>query len=388
VYIMPILVMFTGYMPIVWTGLPFLCLFLAWLISGMIVNEIFSWGYAKTVWMEEYNFLRLFTFIKATFALIIPLNWSFAVTPKTLTSNRRLPVRLWPQVILASSAILAIPIGSYLYHQNHHLPQGAFLANLLWVVLTGSIAIKALHFSTGNRRQRRSDHRFAIPLAVEIKASGAEGKTMVVIAQDVSSNGFSFQVNDERSLGDHLEGELKLPSGALPFTAHLMSGQVDPARGSRRIAVQFQWDEPGQADRLNACLYGNSMQWDVNSWSETRNIPWRNRLSRWFGKPGVSANEWQFARIRSHDGRKIVCAARREGAAFRALAFDPLPSTSRLTLSIDDSGPSQAELRVVGYRCYPMDDGMIHMVVLSEADEPFASVYHREPAWYSRLEAV
>ena len=391
IYIMPIVVLMTGRMPIIWAGLPFICLFLTWLISGMIVNEVFSRGYAKTVWMEEYNFLRFYTFMKATLALVIPLNWGFSVTPKQLTSDGRVPIRLWPQLLVAAGAILAIPIGSWLYHTHHHLPLGAFIANLVWVTLSASIAIKALKFATDRLQQRRVDHRFVIPLIARLKLG--RGKSFVaVIAEDVSSNGFSFAFNDERALGACLKGELQLPSGALPFKARVMDDRDDRRTGFlRRVSARFDWDKPADADPLNACLYGNTLQWDVNGWAETRHVRWQIRLLRLLDKYEEIPGRWRFAVLEAEDGRHIDCTVRRERDLYRLLAFEALPDTGHLMLRIGHAVEDAEEVRdlqMEGYRAYQIGGGTIRMAVLGKGGATPSIVYHREPSWMREPEAA
>lgn len=380
VYIMPIVVMMTGWMPIVWTGWPFLLLFSGWLLSGMLVNEVFSRGYAKTIYMEEYNFLRFYTFIKATLALVIPLNWGFAVTPKTLTSSDRVPARLWPQLLVAGCAIASIPLGLAMYHAHSYLPAGAFAANLVWVTLTAAIAIKALRFATRRLQQRRTDHRFAIPLTAILDVQDASAAGLPVIAEDISSNGFSFRIPDERQLPSVLSGELALPGGPLPFTAEVVSSFSSDATSDRRVALRFRWAKPADADPLNRCLYGNTLQWDVNAWSETRraafDLPWPGkRRSR------EEQLAWKFAEVRAAGSKGVPCIARREADAFRILALEALPGASGLTLAESAPGSPSSGLRVAGYRTYSVGGGLVHMAVVARAEQAPAINYHREPTW-------
>lgn len=390
VYCMPIVVLATGWMPIIWTGLPFLALFGAWLLSGMLVNVIFSRGYAKSLYMEEYNYLRFFTFIKATLALVIPVDWKFSVTPKTLTSRAGVSLALWPQLLVVSAAILAIPLGLTLYRANHYLPAGAFIANLAWTTITALIGIRALRFVRGRGEQRRSDHRFLIPLIATLElSSGDDPEQVSVIAENVSSNGFSFITEDTRRLTDRISGQLHLPAGLVPFVGDVVQVVDLPTAAGRRVAIRLVWETAAAADPLNSCLYGNTLQWDVNGWAEAQRRSLWSRLASLLGRDVVPASQWQFARLQVGSGVKIECLVRTEGDWFRLLAMAPLPATSDLTLTIGKQARSRTHLNVAGYRAYSIGGGHLHMAVLNSGPENQAAIsYHREPFWANALEAA
>ncbi|MFC4296155.1 glycosyltransferase [Novosphingobium tardum] len=388
VYCMPIVVLATGWMPIIWTGLPFLALFGAWLLSGMLVNEIFSRGYAKSLYMEEYNYLRFFTFIKATLALVIPVDWKFSVTPKTLTSRAGVSLALWPQLLVLSAAILAIPLGLTLYRSSHYLPAGAFLANLVWTTITAVIGIRALRFVRTRGEQRRSDHRFPIPLIATLEQQiGGAAEPIAVIADNVSSNGFSFLIEDGCRVADQITGQLRLPGGSIPFVADVVQVVELAGRKGRRVATRLAWKNAADADPLNACLYGNTLQWDVNGWAETRRSGLKTRLRQLLGRGGGSTPPWQFARLQADSGEKVECLVRAEEDGFRVLTMVPLPATSDLSLRIGQGARARTHLQVAGYRAYSIGGGHLHMAVLKGGNEGRAAIsYHREPAWANTLE--
>ncbi|MEO0033233.1 MAG: hypothetical protein RIS94_2991, partial [Pseudomonadota bacterium] len=389
IYLMPVIVLATGWMPIVWAGWTFLGLFLTWLLSGMLVNEIFSRGYCKTVFMEEYNFLRFFTFMKATLALVIPIEWKFSVTPKTARQNRNGQFRLWPQMLVVIAAVAAIPFGLYRYSTSPYLPFGAFITNIAWGMLSAGIGIKSLAFVRNRLRQRRTDHRFALPLAVRLDLG--EGRSAVVIAEDVSSGGFGFRYSASQPLGEVLRGTIALPGCDLPFTADVVHEPSDD-----RYAVQFRWARPADADPLDTCLYGNSLQWDVNGWLEVESGGAMQRLAKRITRKPVVAPAWQFARLVG-EGRSVDCVARREGDCTRVVLLGPLPATSALSLALIAQGEGvltsefaadQRYLQVAGYRQYPVANGTFHMALLVPGGSTSTFSFHREPAWARTKEAA
>lgn len=379
VYCLPILVLVTGTMPIVWTGWKFLLIFAAWFLSGMIVNEIFSRGYAKTVWTEEYNFLRFATFIKATLALVLPIKWQFSVTPKGLLGETRLPMSLWPQMLVAISGILSILVGAYRFHAYHHMPQDAFIANLFWVVVSAALSIKALSFATG-RRQRRSEHRFPIPLIARITTHDGAGRTKsrVCVARDISSLGMSLDIRKGTVPASLVEGELLLPSGSAPFRGAIVRRFTNPASANESLGLAFDWTRPGDADALNSCLYGNALQWDVNGWMETR------RRSLWSflpfaGRKAESEEGWELGHLSGNGKPGAACLVRNENGVYRVLSYASLPDTSHLKLRIEGHATVN-DLQLAGYREYRIGGSPVQMAVLADT-HVLPALFHREPAW-------
>ncbi|HKR93167.1 glycosyltransferase [Novosphingobium sp.] len=378
VYLMPIVVLLTGWMPIIWSGWSFLSLFTAWLASGVLVNEIFSRGYSKTIWMEEYNFLRFFTFMKATLALVLPIKWGFSVTPKNLASRSAFPIRLWPQVLVAAAAIASIPIGTALFETRHHLPFAGFLLNIMWASFSALLAIKAISFATDRSKQRRTDHRFIIPLIARLQ--GKDGAADVnVVAEDISSNGFGFWVDPGLPIGPEIDGEIQLPSGPLRVSGTVVGERIDALTGLRRVAVRLRWATASAADPLNACLYGNTLQWDINGWAETTASGWQNRLSRLVRKTDRKSRSWKLAHLENEDRAEIVCAVRQENDLYRIVATAPFPATGHLKLMT--ATETQDDLQVAGYRAYQVGGGTVHMGILNAEGGASSINSHRQPTW-------
>lgn len=379
VYLMPIAVLLTGNMPIIWTGAPFLLIFSLWLLSGVLVNEIFSRGYSKSLYMEEYNFLRFYTFMRATLALVIPGNWKFKVTPKQLTSKSRLPIILWPQMFVASAAIIAVPLGAIRFQQTAYLPTGAFVANLIWTTLVAVIAIRALRFASGHGRQRRMDHRFHVPVIVRLDREDSRAH-LEVIADEISSSGFSFTFEAGSSLGTTISGHLELPGGRQPFQAVLIQDRPGPL-GLRIGAAQFCWPDKSAGDALNSFLYGSTLQWDVNGWAEALQTPYLVRLVRRIAGKAHTRGHWRHGTLGAGTRGKVRCIVREESQTFRILSLEPFPSTVSLDLTLRAPDETHRNLTLAGYRSYSSGGGMLHMAVLYVGTSPNLPGYHREPSW-------
>jgi cellulose synthase (UDP-forming) len=370
IYFMPIVVILTGWMPIVWAGPGFLVLLTAWLLGGLIVNEVVSRGYAKTIWMEEYNFFRYFTFIKATFALIIPNDWRFVVTPKGRVMRLRFPAKLLPQAIVGVGAAAAVPIGLYLYLVHAHLSPAAFSVTMVFLALDIAIAGKALWFALGHLRQRRGSHRFPLPLLASLP--GPDGERLVV-AEDVSSDGMMLPAGSLDG-EEEIEGMLHLPAGGLRFR-----GKVARRLGAGKVGVRFDWAAPSDADPLNACLYGNTLQWDVNAWSEIRRGWLLPRALRRFGNG--TTTDWQLASLAAKDQPRIRCVARREDGIWRVVSYRRPQSKDALRLVARGDDIAGEDLQVGACETFSVGGGYVHISVLSASPSPVHAGFHRQPGW-------
>lgn len=386
VYFLPMYVLVTGTMPIIWTGWPFILIFSLWLLSGIVVNEVFSRGYAKTVWMEEYNFLRFYSFMKATFALLIPIKWKFSVTPKSMNDDTQVVIRLWPQLVVALGAIGSIVFGSYRYAHHHHLPEGAYLANLFWLTINTALAIKALAFVNGRRKQRRSGHRFPLPVVTRIWVK-KEGKLTEVsaIAADISSDGMNLMVHDNLPHQGNIKGNFLLPSGPAEFRGEIVGVRGGTSAQGKSLGVKFHWVGGSHADALNSCLYGNALQWDVNSWAEVRKFNFTRQIAKWFLPNVCPALPWAIGRAYGRHA-SVDCLVIRDAKVIRILSYSELPADSTLRVRTTN-GEVFEELTQRMQRTYSIGRGSVYLAILSQ-DAQKLTGFHREPAWTSPRRAA
>jgi len=384
VYFLPMYVLITGTMPIIWTGWPFILIFGLWLSSGIVVNEVFSRGYAKTVWMEEYNFIRFYSFMKATLALVVPIQWRFLVTPKSMTGDVKIAVRLWPQLLVALGGMGSIVFGSYRYANYHHLPQGAYLANVFWLTMNTALAIKALAFITGRSKQRRTGHRFPLPVVARISTT-VDGmiKDVTAIAGDISSDGMSLSFQGDLPLNGIIKGILLLPAGPAPFRGEIVRDPGQDHAATKSVGVKFEWADDIQSDPLNSCLYGNSLQWDVNSWEEVRKFG-LDRFSRLFSRSAVAANRWAIGRVIGQSDI-IDCLVLRDKNIVRVLTYTDVPKGPRFRIRIS-TGEMLDNLTMRSRRKYSVGGGSVTLSVLSQVEQKMVG-FHRDPTWITARRA-
>ncbi|HWI75881.1 MAG TPA: glycosyltransferase [Sphingomicrobium sp.] len=376
VYFLPVVVILTGWMPITNAGPAFLTLFALWLLSGMALNEAVSRGYAKTVWMEEYNFFRYFTFIRASFALVLPLDWRFMVTPKGRANGRSWGMKLLPQLVLVLAAAAAFALGTYIYLTQRHLTPTAFAVTLLFLMFDLILGVRALSFAARHSRQRRGSHRFPLPLPVTLEGRGWSAQT---VAEDVSSDGMSLHCG-QRIPGKTLKGVLHLPNGDLQFAAAVRRRFSDG-----RVGLEFRWAAPADSDALNACLYGNTLQWDINSWTETRRRGARFPGLRSGRGAGTPPGPWRIGTVRSGGHRPIPCVARCEkpsGAVWRVVSYRRPQSNDRLELVLGEEIVTGLSLATC--ESLTTGGGTLHVSMIAADASPGRQTSHRQPQWSSR----
>jgi hypothetical protein len=180
-------------------------------------------------------------------------------------------------------------------------------------------------------------------------------------------------------VGDTVEGIIPLPGEQLRFRADVVRRSDD----GQRVGLQFCWSAPGDADPLNACLYGNTLQWDVNNWSETQ----RGRLLPSIGgEPDNQYGSWRFAYAVVDGGERIPCVLRQEdtiGSRWRLVCYERPAAMEGIRLLQRGDSPAVGGLHVTGSERFSVGKGHIHILLLSTNPQPVSFESHRQPRWTS-----
>jgi hypothetical protein len=180
--------------------------------------------------------------------------------------------------------------------------------------------------------------------------------------------------------GDDVRGILHLPNGDLPFEASVRRRFSDG-----RIGVQFRWRHPADADALNACLYGNTLQWDINSWTEIRRRGVRFPGLRSGRGSDTGSGPWQIATIGSPGSRRIPCVARCEkasGAVWRVVSYRRPQAADGLELILD--GTAVSGLKLASCESLQTGGGTLHVAIIAADSATARCSSHRQPQWSSR----
>jgi cellulose synthase (UDP-forming) len=344
-YTTPAVVLVSGVVPMTSVTGGYIALFLVWLGLGVWVNQAASRGYARTLWMEEYNLLRYFIFLRATIGLIIPRPWRLAVTPKVLAGEEKVHRKLLPQLALAVAAIAAIGYAAVRTLHHPYLAPGALLFNVGWLAACAALVIRVSWFTTSRMMQRRDQHRFNLPVPVTIRC--ADGRRRLALAQDLSLNGLKIELPATVSLSGRIQGKLHLPFCVAGFEAAVIA-HADLPSGVRSARLAVRWAGDEASDAIRALLYGNSLQWEVNHWAELRSGRRRKR---------APDQRWTFCKLQTPSG-SVPCIARRgaDDGRWRVIAYAPFNDRRIVALELDGVS-SVRGLSVMSYRSYPIGRG-------------------------------
>jgi cellulose synthase (UDP-forming) len=303
-YLAPVVVLFTGIMPIADMTWIFLAHFIPFYILTFWVFEEVGRGYGRSIAIEQYNMARFAAFVWATLGLIrrkIPFN----VTAKHRMEQEH--PRRWvaPQTAVFLLNVVAIPVGIFFTWMRGGLPTGALIANIVWACVNFSLARSVLGFTARLSGFRRRDYRFPVPLPALLEFS--DEAPVVGVLDDISTHGFKFygRFPAATAVGTQVHGEIYLPSGKLPFKAlvrALIHSDPSPASHIKALGCSFQWDVEADRDELVAFLYGSNLQWRMNQLGEQMRTPleWMSAESRWRRRqPGAKPERWASVLSRS-----------------------------------------------------------------------------------------
>lgn len=294
-YLAPVIVLFTGVMPINAINTEFLSYFIPYYVLSFLVFEEVGRGYGKMFYIEQYNFGRFAAFAWATLAWFGTRN-TFKVTDKTLSQNQVTKRVLLPQIVVIVLNVFAIPLGVVLYYFYDYMPIEGVVANIIWAVINSGVAFALFSFTKNVSSYKRSSYRFPINLPAEITT---DSMTTYVTVDNISSSGCKFYgvIPETLKVGDNIEGMITLPCDDLHFNgkvaAMLMSRPDEEGQCYiKGIGCHFDWKKIDNLDQLDLFLYGSDLQWTLHDLSEQSLTPF----------------EWLFKKFRKQEIIKQVRA--------------------------------------------------------------------------------
>jgi cellulose synthase (UDP-forming) len=272
-YFAPVVVLAKGVLPFAAPAEDFLLHFVPCYLLALWALEEFGRGYARTIAVARYGMARFGAYLWATAGLLRPrARLRVAATQEDMPQDAGR--YLAPQWLVLVANAIAIPVGLAL-HANANVPAVAALAlGALWAGATAALAASVIRHSRRHGSFRRHEYRFPVPIPARVQFAG-EGPALGIF-DDVSSSGFRFYgaLPQHLAAGRRLEGDLFLPSGPLPFRAHVRSEVRDrPGGPAKCIRCSFAWTDEAGRDRLDAHLYGSDLQVELNGFEEQRSTP-------------------------------------------------------------------------------------------------------------------
>jgi cellulose synthase (UDP-forming) len=240
--LLPTFYLFTGILPVkVTDGYSFLAHWAPYFILNMLSNISLGRGYFKYFEIEKYNYLKLFTFIKASFTIIWSKKQTFRVTPKvvddSIKKKERVELKFHFAVLII--IILSIIVGLVnifwklfiVYNDNLVL-----LMAISWSLFNVSILVITL-YDVVKRLYYRHDYRFQVKLNSKIVQQ--KGNHLHGITTDISLTGIGL-INIENSILDsETKISIMLPDGELQFLGNIVYDRAIN-ENSRKVGISFK----------------------------------------------------------------------------------------------------------------------------------------------------
>lgn len=283
-YATPVIVLFTGVLPIN-TGLYELILHvLPYYLLGLIVFEEVGRGYGGTLYIEQYNFIRFAAYIQSTFGLFLG-KLKFHVTSKVRDNAPESNRSLWPAMSMLLFSTAAIPFGIVTFFGGSQLPLDALAYNLFWVGVNCLIGVSAFKFTQSSQTFTRNEYRFPIPLPFRFE--NKHESDMYGTIDNISATGGKIYARFPKGVrkGKIIEGYIYLPSGQIPIEVEIIAEFTSMAGDQPYVAAvgcRFIWNVIDHQDDFEKFLFGTDLQRKLNKIQEKQTTPieWlRGRLA-------------------------------------------------------------------------------------------------------------
>lgn len=255
-FIIPVVFLATGILPVRFSsGLEFFVKWSLYYVLIMLTNVALGRGYFKYLEVEKYNTLKMFTFIKASFALVSSRKQSFRVTPKSVENTIKQKERreLKIQILLLVIVFLAVTAGAVkivfgLYQSSFEL--GAMLVSIFWCLFNCLVLVLSL-YDVLKRLYNRRDHRF--PVHVDARITDGDGHTFDGNVHDISQSGVGIRFADRVAPGGDIRVGLALPDGLLELDGTVAYSK--PNADGTFVGIQFRDMTEAQKTALFYFLY-------------------------------------------------------------------------------------------------------------------------------------
>ena len=352
-WLAPVVVLLTGWMPIDANGWIFLCWFLPFFLLSIAAFEEMSRGYGNIVMTEQYNFARFAAFAWATLGLLIGPR-KFRVTNKSMSQRHQAFLQVLPQWLLMGLSVAAVLWGCWQWWHGPYLPVYAFYFNLAWVSVNLVCGIGLMrHIARTERFHQRNEYRFDLPLPLAVGDWGedafqlAQRKPSLTI-DNISSDGCHVQgaFPDGVRPGQSLTGLVHMPGGAQQVRLDVVQSQALQGEGhsdEQAVRCKLQWASDAARDNVEQLLFGNDLQWHLQSLEERGSTPSQWLLGRWIRLQSVQRVHWQLCDVNYQVGKSLqfalgMVAMPRDGEApQRLVLLQPVPAGSLAQLVLKNN---------------------------------------------------
>ncbi|HEU5423100.1 MAG TPA: glycosyltransferase family 2 protein [Nitrolancea sp.] len=240
--VVPALILLSGVLPLTVSGWIYLAHWLPYFALGILANKALGRGSFRYLRVEEYNLLKMFTFIWASSVIVWPRRLGFRVTPKETADGvqaqeRRqvAPLALLLGIIAGTVGLALINLLFGLYRID--LAQSIYLVAIVWALVNAGILGGCL-YTVLHRVHARKRYRF--PAHVPAVVLGADGSLLETTTSDLSLEGMGLLIPaDQLWLSPRVELLLALPDGDAVITGDILHARSRP-RGRCRVGVRFR----------------------------------------------------------------------------------------------------------------------------------------------------
>lgn len=380
-YAAPVVVLLSGTMPLITGTGDFLLHFVPYYLLTFWVFEEVGRGYGRSLFIEQYNMARFAAFAWATLAWIFP-RMKFRVTAKGAPGGGALRFTL-PHWLVLGLSLGAIPVGIMFHVLIGQLPIEGLVANSIWALVNGALALAVITFTSRVQQHTRADYRFPVPLVAELVFR--DGRRVHGTVDDLTDGGMRFYGRFPGNLvaGAPITGQIHLPDGPLALWGEVRSlladGEGDDADGPRAIGCAFHTATAGH-HRLEAFLFGSDLQWHVNGYTDQAHTPLSRVMPRQVPGPRphpLAERRWNAAQLRVHPGAAplaaLTAAPGADGDAPLVMSYTALPTNRPLQMDVHRRSvvpPRGVQLEPVSLG--PAADGFLHAYAAQPAALPAA----------------
>jgi len=247
-FLMPSIFLFTNILPIREDlGIEFLFRWIPYYILSMSSNILLGRGYFKYFEVEKFNTLKMATFMKASFSLILSKTLVFRVTPKStdhsIKKRERKELRI--QIVILAIIILSILIGLANIIFKLFFTYASFVmvsTALFWSLFNVVILISSLK-DVLSRIYYRKDYRF--PVHINGNMQDMKGHRMEIRIDNVSRTGIGFTEIGVDISGEEVEWEkidyikLYLPEGDITLNGNIVF-RSKTKQGLEKAGLRFR----------------------------------------------------------------------------------------------------------------------------------------------------
>jgi cellulose synthase (UDP-forming) len=262
----PPVALLTGLLPVKADALDFAVHWLPYFVLGILANMALGRGSFRYLQTEQYNLLKMFTFISASSVLLWRRPLRFRVTPKQAQASARevehrqvVPHALLLVIIALASSVGMVNLVRGLTTRD--ADPGVVAVTLVWALASGGLLAGTI-VQVLRRLHGRSSYRFVA--SVPALLAQADGSLAAVSTEDVSQYGCRIIVPADAAVARRPALTLELSDGPLKIQTEVVHERT-LADGSRRLGVRFRGMSALDRERLIEFVFVTVARWQGQS---------------------------------------------------------------------------------------------------------------------------